>query len=618
MFIKYNISNVKRERRMIDVVSCDVALTSGDTHCLLTFTTKTPHNLNEGDIILFNRDIEKVKNYSDAIIRLNDKPNHVVYAMEDDIVIIENIKGEFMKYEHPKGYYWKKQGKVKKVPSSDLNIMFDKYNSINDKLTVSSLNLTKYTFSIRYKCIKDFYVQEVFDGKESAVVYVSGNTPVIYDENESFIIKKRVYRYVYEREETWGDNFIETDVNPYNKSEYLGAQTVKYLGKVYSWKPQIDSIPCKFIKENYFSYKYDDEFDINKKYYIQKNEAFEMEDVRFIDKNGKLHKDLTFYEFNEVIDIPISLSCNNGNDLNNEDICKSYFNSKKKELVPDIIDYEKRCFTPYYIENNENNLVTEINFNLFFRERDKESKAWNTNDAMGWNQYKINSDGSFNENSVITNGDLIGSLDFTDDDIYFRKKKVSKSFLRLSFYSSNNPLNQMLLYYSTIFLDSGELYTKYMKNINKKIMNGQEYSLVNDNSLGDNNLTVSFKVNDRYTLNKSSEGFYLYLFPDGINDGEERTVYMKAEFNHAGYGKTIPLIYPNNGEETLTFGDDGFPTSLLDNNGSLKEYYRQLYVPVTIKYDAKMDEYLYRFNICDRTDNKITLNLFEPKINSLT
>ena len=67
--------------------------------------------------------------------------------------------------------------------------MFDKYNSINDKPTVSSLNLTKYTFSIRYKCIKDFYVQEVFDGKESAVVYVSG-TPVIYDENESFIIKK--------------------------------------------------------------------------------------------------------------------------------------------------------------------------------------------------------------------------------------------------------------------------------------------------------------------------------------------------------------------------------------------------------------------------------------------
>ena len=29
-------------------------------------------------------------------------------------------------------------------------------------------------------------------------------------------------------------------------------------------------------------------FDINKKYYIQKNEAFEMEDVRFIDKNGKI------------------------------------------------------------------------------------------------------------------------------------------------------------------------------------------------------------------------------------------------------------------------------------------------------------------------------------------
>ena len=96
----------------------------------------------------------------------------------------------------------------------------------------------------------------------------------------------------------------------------------------------------------------------------------------------------------------------------------------------------------------------------------------------------------------------------------------------------------MLLFYSTIFLDSGELYEKYIKNIDKKIKN-QNISLVNDNTLGNDNLTVSFNVCDRYNRSKSSEGFYLYLFPDDIDNNKERTIYMKVEFNHAGYGKKV-------------------------------------------------------------------------------
>jgi hypothetical protein len=93
---------------------------------------------------------------------------------------------------------------------------------------------------------------------------------------------------------------------------------------------------------------------------------------------------------------------------------------------------------------------------------------------------------------------------------------------------------------------------------------------------------------------------------------------MKVEFNHAGYGQTVPLIYPNNGFTAINFGNN-FPKSLMDaNNGDLKEFYRQLYIPITIKYDTDSNDYKYLFNICEGNTDEITINLYEPKINSLT
>ena len=56
-------------------------------------------------------------------------------------------------------------------------------------------------------------------------------------------------------------------------------------------------------------------------------------------------------------------------------------------------------------------------------------------------------------------------------------------------------------------------------------------------------------VENKWLSNRTSEGFYLYLFPDGLFDengdaNTGRTIYMKAEFNHAGYGRTIPMMAP--------------------------------------------------------------------------
>ena len=321
------------------------------------------------------------------------------------------------------------------------------------------------------------------------------------------------------------------------------------------------------------------------------------------------------------------------NNSNNEDTSNLYFEEKKKELIPDIIDYEKRCFTPVYLSGGTSIFLSKIRFNLFFRNRgDKEtrlSNGWVSDDTKGWNQCSINNNGTISATTTYTRGDLLTYLNFKDEDVYYRQKKLSKSFLRLSFYDSNNPLNQMLLFYSTIFFDGGDAYEKYMNRIEEKINGTTEntvYSLVdticNNDYNNENNLTASFVINDKYNNTASSEGFYLYLFPDGLNEESGKTIYMKVEFNHAGYGKTLPFILPTAKDGAiLNFSNKNFPEHLINEDGDLREYFRQLYIPVIVKYDSFLKEYVYHFQndklfSKNVLNDELEINLYEPKINS--
>ena len=64
MFLKYNISNIKREKYLLNISSCDII--SQEDKYLLKLTNNTPHNLSIGDIIVFNRKIKEVNNYNEA------------------------------------------------------------------------------------------------------------------------------------------------------------------------------------------------------------------------------------------------------------------------------------------------------------------------------------------------------------------------------------------------------------------------------------------------------------------------------------------------------------------------------------------------------------------------
>jgi hypothetical protein len=129
-------------------------------------------------------------------------------------------------------------------------------------------------------------------------------------------------------------------------------------------------------------------------------------------------------------------------------------------------------------------------------------------------------------------------------------------------------------------------------------------------------------------MNGSSEGYYLYLFPSLVNDPnlEDETntgtmnngkqIYMRVEFNHAKYGKTIPLIWRENKPPLVNYTDidikEGGRTNISTN---LAELYDDMYIPITIKYDSNRKSYVWLFsNVNEEDKNNPIFNMWEPKV----
>ena len=130
-------------------------------------------------------------------------------------------------------------------------------------------------------------------------------------------------------------------------------------------------------------------------------------------------------------------------------------------------------------------------------------------------------------------------------------------------------------------------------------------------------------VTNEYDRTKSSEGFNVYLFAEDANfnfdENGEKTIYMKVEFNHAGNGKTIPMImWPkfywdaNLQNEDNTKGgyrhtDDYQPLTI-------SNFIKALYIPIKLTYIN--DRYMYYIPDAKNymEDGNISLILFEPKL----
>lgn len=363
-------------------------------------------------------------------------------------------------------------------------------------------------------------------------------------------------------------------------------------------------------------------------------------------------------------------------DLYQDDAIRENFTDvEAKKAINKIVEMEKDVYHPviWASVNDENHgyvkdEVYKIRFNLHFREH--RGDDWLAEADTYWNG--INSENP--DNLRFINGyfttdkvgkeeyqsDLLTYLNFTDKDVRYQKNKLKKSFLRVMFFDSMNPTNQNMLAYYTIFMDSGSYFSKYARYIETEgyriigksgtftgIKVDREPTKTSKRKDIDSNtdmddvesvrLSSQFVVEDKYMSDASSEGFYLYLWKDNFPGTVPQDIYMKVEFNHAGYGRTIPFMMPfwDNKKWSSKKGIKTFEEILADwknESGTdgpygIQQYLKYSYIHFKYKYDKLskpkrhvyyLDDEFYGTDVKNGgvhfEDNAITINLYEAKI----
>ncbi len=370
--------------------------------------------------------------------------------------------------------------------------------------------------------------------------------------------------------------------------------------------------------------------------------------------------------------VPLSLSTGN-NTYQEQNINEKFVRKQFEASKNNSVEMEKLVYHPVFKVEDKNGLVSykpihKIKFNLHFRERDEE--GWIVKTDGLWNGMHAGNDSyidgtvydndqtkffSYVDNSVdITvdggrQSDLLCYLGFNNADIKYQKSRLKKSFLRLSFYDSPNRANQNLLCYSTVFMDSGKLFTKMMRGANRKkryVISGTSSNVlyddlkVNTEPTFDNNghdvgieeveqfrLSSQIVVSDRLS-DASSEGFYLYLWADNDNGALPSDIYMRVDFNHAGYGRVVPMTMPymdNSTDNAIFTFVDIFNkwTNNVPNGWGIRANEKYSYIHFKYVYDSDNRQHVYYLDpdtyglssYGDATPDELELNLYEPKIN---
>lgn len=429
---------------------------------------------------------------------------------------------------------------------------------------------------------------------------------------------------------------------------------------------------------------------------------------------------------------------------------------KYKKEMKKVVDLKGRVYN-YDIRYADISKVDKYDYFSYYGVKPEELKEPLTREYDGFdnpnkeesNDYKIESD-KYKElrdkrvKLTEYQSDLLSYLGFTNDDVKYQKSKLKKSFLRISFYDSDNIANQNLLHTATIFLDSGDLFAKYIKNIetedeykttetvtvqenpkisfpkdsiltsseykklddvNRKkcVVNGELLAVVGgsssdedkytvydkagvainrepmrkralkDSDFGDNidelerlRMSSQIVVTDKNSSKRSSEGFYFYTYKTNDNGVYPSDIYMRVEFNHAGYGRVIPFMMPyirkseealkdnnspgykryadvdseycknRNGNKIKTFDDICYDWSEIDidrKNNPLKDdsdigysavrYMKYCHIKWKYRYDKQTQKHIYYLDpdvygtgVTSENNhgNNIILNLYEGKI----
>ena len=329
-----------------------------------------------------------------------------------------------------------------------------------------------------------------------------------------------------------------------------------------------------------------------------------------------------------------------------ENIREYFIENETENAINNPTDMEKRVYSPVIMYNNEIHDVFQINFNLHLRAHS--GADWTVENEDDWNfsRYGTHEPKYYSYSNKDNQADLLSYLNFTTSDVKYQKNKLKKTFLRLTYYDSMNPGSQNLLAYSTVFFDTGKLYSKTLGNslleayyyddwtpargigVDREVNTTNLAEALNltstqitDEIIENHRLSTQFSVQNKFASNNSSEGFYLYLWADNDNGIMPEAIYMKVDLNHAGCGRTIPFMAPYN--DINIEGYQGFKTNakIIDDwtNGGygIQQYLRYSYIKFLYKYDKANNRHIYypdpeRYNL--RGENILNINLYEARV----
>ncbi len=464
-----------------------------------------------------------------------------------------------------------------------------------------------------------------------------------------------------------GNSIDKVDNNSVYKGEWINSSIIRIEGNVlYSIGWLFESIfygviyrqvdnPSLIVSEEYYNSLDEEEKNEYRKDYQYKD----VSKLKFYRDNFIFTEDKFSLYINKpmaVLKIPFSQKF--GTDLMQDNAIKENFIDVEREnAINPITEMEKDVYHPVIWDSNSDEIKSEvykIRFNLHFRQH--RGDDWLADADSYWNGVEIEGgkpefadNAYFVYNNKENQSDLLSYLNFTDKDVRYQKNKLKKSFLRIMFFDSTNPTNQNMLAYYTIFMDSGAFFSKYVRYIESEgYKKGEKTNLVgikvdreptktskliditkktNIDDIEAVRLSSQFVVKDKYMSDASSEGFYLYLWKDNMNGTVPTDIYMKVEFNHAGYGRTIPFMMPFfDKKKDDKVGIKTFEQIIKDwstekTKYGIKKYLKYSYIHFKYKYDKEtnrhvyyLDDEFYGGNSVYFDDNAITLNLYEAKI----
>ena len=530
------------------------------------------------------------------------------------------------------------------------------YNFIKD-YQISGVNKNNKSFSI--------YIDKYFTLNQDKIEKIIYNDTLGVEEGQNIFLHFNDYHYF-----DVNDKEIPIYFNTFDENGELTVKTISF--GYYSQKVLVGSTDnfreaeADFLFKNIFGIDIDVD-DFNEKYIEGDLSGIE------IYRDNFLFGEKTNYTFSferPIVNINVPIVNTFETNLTQMELLNEYFvETEKKKAINRITDIEKDVYYPCIPNNNSFGDVYTIKFNLHFREH--RGDDWLVENESFWNCIE-QSDGrakiiNTTQNKQMTTdnrSDLLSFLGFTNEDVRFQKNKLKKSFLRLMYFDSTNPANQNMIGYSTIFFDTGDMFAKYIKYNEEKNyvavnMNENQYGVyniseektgirVNRESFNEKTrLSSQFVVKSKNTSKASSEGFYLYIWKDNSTPLPQ-DLYMKVEFNHAGYGRTIPFMMPywdskkwsgKKGIKSFTeiledWNDikkqqlDQYGRIQWENNTDghygIRQYTKFSYIHLKYRYDKETDKHIYyldpdtygniKYPTGDDGNKYIEINLYEAKV----